>query len=103
VLQHATLAGVVFADRPPHDHADVAARFLHEFSTVCDVLIVLNGALENEFITQLPALVATRRLHLGNINYSSAYANESIGRADAGAAPRDYGAPPHCACFRQRR
>lgn len=69
----------------PHepDKTGATDSFLKTFSEMCDVLVASNGALENEFIAEYPALMSAQRVHLGNINYTGAYACESITKTHA--------------------
>lgn len=68
----------------PHNRT-ITKTFLNRFSQICDLLLVSNGSLADAFITEFPALMETRRVYLGNINYCHAYADENIGKAQARA------------------
>ncbi|MEV5886683.1 hypothetical protein AB0L74_29015 [Streptomyces sp. NPDC052020] len=77
----------------PHEPicGEVTASFLRDFSQICDLLLVSNGSLADEFIDEYPALISTRRVHLGNMNYVGAYPSEGIDRRSARAR---LGLPP---------
>ncbi|MFG3294189.1 hypothetical protein ACGF3G_35990 [Streptomyces sp. NPDC048179] len=78
----------------PHEPvcSEVTAKFFRDFSQICDLLLVSNGSLADEFIDEYPALISVRRVHLGNLNYAGAYPSEGIDRATARAR---LGLPPN--------